>query len=90
MIIGNNSNFSNNNHFLNNNFNNNKPVNNNFNNNSLTKDLSSFKYTDPKNKNDMYDKSLAMLKERYDNNLITLDEFNRKCNLIRKNREKNH
>jgi len=49
---------------------------------------SAYKYTDPTNKKDMYDKSIAMLNERLENNLITLDEFNKKCNQIGKRRAK--
>lgn len=59
---------------------------NNFSNNLLTKDISAFKYTNPENKNDMYDKSLAMLHERLKNNTITLEEFNRKCQELARRR----
>lgn len=84
MIIGNNNPNNNTNKFINstfNNTNNNKP-------DLLTKDLNAYKYTDPANKKDMYDKSLAILQQRYENNLISLDEFRKKCETIRKNRDK--
>ena len=83
MIIGNNNPNNNTNKFINSTFNNtnNKP-------DLLTKDLNAFKYTDPANKKDMYDKSLAILQQRYENNLISLDEFKKKCETIRKNRDK--
>ncbi len=85
MIIGNNNNFSKN-PFLNN-----KQKNNNINSiNTLTEDISQFKYTNPKDKNAMCDKSLAMLKDRYEKKLITLDEFKRQSDKIRKFREKNY
>lgn len=88
MIIGNNNNFSKN-PFLNNKQNNNN--NNSINSiNTLTEDISQFKYTNPKDKNAMCDKSLAMLKDRYEKKLITLDEFKRQSDKIRKFREKNY
>jgi len=55
--------------------------------NIFTKDISAFKYTDPIKTEDMYDKSLAMLHERYKKNLITLDEFNKKCEQLGKVRK---
>lgn len=94
MIIGNNFNRNPNQNFENSNFNNqnrnNRPnqnsnqsqglnQNNNFSNNLLTKDISSFKYANIKNKTEVYDKSLAILHDRLKNKSITLDEFNRKC-----------
>lgn len=52
----------------------------------LTRDLSSFKYSDPTNTDEMNDKALAMLQERLQNNTISLDEFNKQCNNIAKRR----
>lgn len=46
------------------------------------------KYFDVNNKNEMADKSFAMLQERYNNGLISLDEFTRKCNQLSKIRQK--
>ncbi len=98
MIIGNN--FTNNprKNFESSNFN--KPktegnkfkertVNNNFSNNMLTKDISSFKYANIENKNEVYDKSLAILHDRLKNNTITFEEFNRQCQLLANKRNKN-
>ena len=36
-------------------------------------------HTDVMNKNDMHNKSFAMLQERLNNGTISIDEFNRKC-----------
>ena len=41
------------------------------------------------NKNDMADKTYAMLQERYNNGLITLDEFTKKCQQLNKKRKNN-
>ena len=43
---------------------------------------------DVMNKNDMADKALGILQDRLNNGLITMDEFNRKCEQIRKQRLK--
>ncbi len=87
MIIGNNNSFSKN-PFLNNkqhNTNNNvKDI------STLTEDISQFKYTNPKDRDAMCDKSLAMIRDRYEKKLITLDEFKRQSDKIRKFREKNY
>ena len=40
------------------------------------------------NKNDMADKSFAMLQERYANGLISLEEFTKQCNKLNKLRQK--
>jgi predicted metalloendopeptidase len=40
-------------------------------------------YNNISNKNDMTNKSFAMLQERYNKGLISLDEFNKKCNKLR-------
>ena len=39
-------------------------------------------------KNDMADKSFAMLHERYENGLISLEEFTKQCNKLNKIRQK--
>ena len=41
------------------------------------------------NKNDMADKTYAMLQERYNNGLITLDEFTKKFQQFNKKRKNN-
>ncbi|MBR2998108.1 MAG: hypothetical protein IKF37_03410 [Bacilli bacterium] len=92
MIIGNNNNL---NSFKANNYNpvqNNNPnnnLNNNpSNNNIMNNDKAYLKNSNATNKNDMLDKSFAMLQERYNNGLISLEEFNKKCNQINKMRNK--
>ena len=42
---------------------------------NITDDIKEKKYTNVLDKNDMADKSLAMLKERYSQGLISLDEL---------------
>ena len=49
---------------------------NNPNKNIFEKDITEHKYANPSNKEAMYDKSLAMLQSRLDNNLISTEEFN--------------
>jgi len=51
-------------------------------------DNNPLKKYDVTNKNDMADKSLAMLQNRLNNGLISLDEFNRQCLQIEKQRQK--
>lgn len=48
-----------------------------------------FSSTDPTNKKMMFDKSFAILQERYRNGLITVEEFNKKCEQLNKFRKKN-
>ena len=45
-------------------------------------------YTNVTNKNEMADKSFAMLQERFNNGLISLEEFKQKCNQLNKLRQK--
>ena len=47
--------------------------------NPFKEDTIAKQYNDPTNKHEMADKSFAMLQERYNNGLISLDEFNKKC-----------
>ena len=54
--------------------------------NIFVKDLKDQKYTNVNNKDDMYDKSLAMLNDRLKNGLISFDEFNKQVNLLAKRR----
>ncbi len=92
MIIGNNNDFKNNN-FLNtkNNF---KTKFNQYKNNEKTnhknifvKDIKEQVYTNVNNRDDMYNKSLAMLNERLNNGLISLDEFNKQVKELLKNKK---
>ncbi|MBQ2639766.1 MAG: hypothetical protein IJF92_03285 [Bacilli bacterium] len=59
--------------------------NNNF---GFTEDLSNYSHTSANDEIAMYDKSLAMLKERYQKKLISADEFNKKCKEIGKKKAK--
>ena len=43
-------------------------------------------YSNTKSKQQMADKSFAMLQDRYNNGLISLEEFTRKCNNLEKQR----
>ena len=79
MIIGKNTKI---NHNMNQNFNsevNPKP---------FTDDIHKKQYTDVTSKNEMADKSFAMLQERYNNGLISLEEFTKQCNKLNKLRRK--
>ena len=49
-------------------------------------DKKAFNYGNTKNKQQMADKSFAMLQDRYINGLISLEEFTRKCNNLEKQR----
>ena len=49
-------------------------------------DKKSFNYSNTKSKQQMADKSFAMLQDRYNNGLISLEEFTRKCNNLEKQR----
>lgn len=83
MLIGNNTNFNNDN----NNFNNKMRTikeNNNITNNIMNNDTNMYKNIT--NNNETIDKSFQILKDRLDNGLITLDEFNKKCQQINKTR----
>ncbi len=47
--------------------------------NPFKEDIKSINHSNPLSKNDMRKKSVAMLQERLDNGLISLEEFNKKC-----------
>ena len=49
-------------------------------------DKKAFNYGDSTNKNQMADKSFAMLQDRYNKGLISLEEFTKKCNQLAKQR----
>ncbi len=98
MIIG--SNKPNENKFKNNNFLNNNSFDNKFKHyqenansnynrkNIFTEDISTMKYTNINNKNEMYTKSIALLHDRLSKGLITLDEFNKQINRLTKQTQK--
>ena len=64
----------------------NKPINN-LNTNQTTK-IPTTQNVDVLNKNDMADKSLELLQYNLEKGLISLEEFKKKCNNLRKFREK--
>ncbi len=49
-------------------------------------DRNAFNYSDTDNKQQMADKSFAMLQDRYNKGLISLEEFTKKCNKLAKQR----
>ena len=89
MLIGNNNNFGSKSSTLLNNLknkhSNHAGPNNNF---GFTEDLSNYSHTSANDEIAMYDKSLAMLKERYQKGLISSEEFNKKCSAIGKKKAK--
>lgn len=98
MIIGNNfnrDNLTNNTSFENVNIKENQTENNNYqseaniNQNVFTRNIKTISHSNPLDKKDMSDKSLAMLHERLENGLITIEEFNKKCEQLGKLRNKN-
>ena len=54
------------------------------NNDPFIEDIKTINYSDPTSKKEMRNKTMAMLQERLDQGLITLDEFNKKCNSLSK------
>lgn len=95
MIIGNNNNNQSftkllGNHFENGQFKNqNNTFQQNMKNNQkniFTKDIKTNQHINPVNKNDMADKTLALLHERLEKGSISLDEFTRQCELLGKRR----
>lgn len=82
MIIGNNNNDNN----FNNNFNgkiNGPDIDNpNKSHNPFVDDINSMQHSNPTSREEMRDKSLAMLQDRLEKGLISLDEFNQKAKNI--------
>ena len=56
--------------------------------NVFVKDIKEQAHSNVVSKDEMYDKSLAMLHERLAKGLISLDEFNKKCAELAKHRRK--
>ena len=52
--------------------------------NKFVEDINTQVHSDPTSAKDMKNKSLAMLQNRLDNGLISLEEFNKKCSQLRK------
>ncbi len=55
--------------------------------NIFTKELTEKQHINPLNKNEMSDKTLALLHQRLQQGTITLDEFNKKCEQLGKRRQ---
>ena len=83
MIIGNNK-PTNNSNFMKNDSSNNGPIKH----NTLPEKKAAQINANVMNKNDMADKSFAMLQERYANGLISIEEFTKQCNKLNKLRQK--
>lgn len=54
--------------------------------NPFVENINSMQHSDPTNKTEMRDKSIAMLQDRLVNGTISLDEFNQKVANINKNK----
>ena len=52
------------------------------------KDDKAMNYANVNSKHEMADKSFAMLQERLNNGLISLEEFNKKCQQLNRRRQK--
>lgn len=59
------------------------------NSNGFVKDLSQHSHVNPTNKQDMHDKTLALLNDRLQKGQISMDEFNKQCTQLGKLRNKN-
>lgn len=59
------------------------------NSNGFVKDLSEHKHVNPTSKQDMQDKTLALLNDRLQKGQISMDEFNKQCTQLGKLRNKN-
>ena len=57
-------------------------------NDGLIDSVNSASFNNPLDKDQMSDKTLSMLHERLNNGLISLDEFNKKCNELGRKRSK--
>lgn len=57
--------------------------------NIFTNDIKTQQHINPINKNDMSDKTLALLHERLQKGTISLDEFNKQCEILGKKRQSN-
>ena len=51
-------------------------------NNPFVEDIHSMQHSDPTSRDNMRDKSLAMLQERLENGTISIDEFNKKVSQL--------
>lgn len=56
--------------------------------NAYARDNNIMQHSNVMSKSEMADKSFSMLQERFNQGLISLDEFNKKCNQLNKLRQK--
>ena len=54
--------------------------------NPFVEDINSLQHSDPTSKNDMHNKSLAILQDRLEKGIISLEEFNKKVAILNKNK----
>ena len=87
MIIGNNNNFNNDNNNFNNKFRMVKEEGMK-NKNNINPFGKQDRYKDINNRETINDKAFTILEERYKNGLISIEEFNKKCNQLNKMRQK--
>ena len=59
-----------------------------YNNGLINDNVNSTEFSNPLDRDQMSDKTLAMLHDRLKNGLISLEEFNKKCNELAKKRNK--
>ena len=86
MIIGNNNDNLNKNNNFNNKINGPDIDNPNKSHNPFVDNINSMQHSDPISREEMRDKSIAMLQDRLENGLITLEEFNQKVKNINKSK----
>jgi len=58
-------------------------------NDGLIDDVNSTRFNNPLDRDQMSDKTLAMLHDRLSKGLISMEEFNKQCNELAKKRNKN-
>ena len=54
--------------------------------NQFVQDINSTQHSDPTSRNDMHNKSLAMLQDRLEKGIISVEEFNKKVSNLNKNK----
>ena len=84
MIIGKDTNIQFNQKVFSNNQDNEQTQTSNLDTNMLREQNRTMQHTDVMSKNEMKDKSFAMLQDRLDKGLISIEEFNRMCNILGK------
>ncbi len=54
--------------------------------NQFVQDINSTQHSDPTSRTDMHNKSLAMLQDRLEKGIISVEEFNKKVSNLNKNK----